>query len=294
MPQEPSVSKRYTIMIVPEGGAKVRKLRIACWVPKFVLAGGLLLTGVFAFLTYSQLETRFNQSELQHLRVENGQQRQNLQRLVADLDDLRQEMVFVDETEARVRQLADLEESPQAIPVAMGGIPDPDTSANLDEIQQRINQLQLAIELRRQSQENVRNLLNDQVSLGRATPKGWPTRGWLTSYFGMRTSPYTGKPAMHEGLDIAASIGTPVTATADGIVALVEYSPSYGKTVIVDHGYGYRTLYAHNSRTLVKRGQRISRGEKISEVGNTGRSTGAHLHYEIQLNGVPINPRKTL
>ena len=286
--------KRYTVIVVPEGGSQVRQLRLTRSVVKFALAGGLLFVGVFALLLYSQLENHIDQNELQRLRVENGQQRQNLQRLVADLNDLRQDMIFVDETEARVRQLADLDKSPKAIPVAMGGIPDADSGANIDQIQKRINQLQLAIDLRRESEENVRNLLNDQVSLNRATPRGWPTKGWLTSYFGMRTSPYTGKPAMHEGLDIAASIGTPVTATADGIIALTEYSPSYGKTVIIDHGYGYRTLYAHNSRILVKAGQRIKRGDKVSMVGNTGRSTGAHLHYEVQLNGVPIDPRKTL
>jgi septal ring factor EnvC (AmiA/AmiB activator) len=288
------VPKRFTVMIVPDEGAKVRKLRLPRWVLNLVLSGGLLLFGVFAFLIYSHLETNFDQSELQRLRVENGQQRQNLQRLAADLDDLRQGMIFVAETEARVRQLADLDESPQAIPVAMGGMPDTDTGADINDIQKRINQLQLAIDLRRQSQENVRNLLNDQVSLGRATPRGWPTKGWLTSYFGMRKSPCTGNMAMHEGLDIAANIGTPVSVTADGIVALVEYSPTYGKTIVIDHGYGYRTLYAHNSRILVKSGQRVSRGDLISKVGNTGRSTGSHLHYEIQLNGVPIDPRKNL
>lgn len=288
------MSKRYTVLIVPEGGTQVRKLYIPRWLPKLVLSGGLLFIVTFAFLVYFHQKTDIDQSELQHLRVENGGQRLELQRLAADLDDLRQEMVFVDETEARVRQLADLDESPKAIPVAIGGIPDTDSGAKLDEIQKRINQLQLAIDLRRQSQENVRNLLNDEVSLNRATPKGWPTRGWLTSYFGKRISPYTGKLAMHEGLDIAASIGTPVTATADGVIIMVKYSPSYGKVVVIDHGYGYRTLYAHNSRILVKAGQRIHRGDRISEVGNTGRSTGAHLHYEVQLNGVPINPRKSL
>lgn len=288
------MEKRYTIMLVPEEGKRVRTLRISRSVLRCMFLTGLMALGVIVWLVCYRLETGIDQAEMQRLRVENGQQRQDLQRLVADLDGLRQELVFITETEARVRQLADLEDSPKAVPVAMGGIPDRVDRANLDEVQQRINQLQLAIDLRRQSQENARNLLNDQVSLGRATPKGWPTKGWLTSYFGKRVSPYSHRKAMHEGLDIAASIGTPVTSTADGIVAIVEYSPSYGKTVIVDHGYGYRTLYAHNSRILVKSGQRINRGDKISEVGNTGRSTGSHLHYEVLLNGVPIDPRKSL
>ncbi|MCK4690676.1 MAG: M23 family metallopeptidase, partial [Desulfuromonadales bacterium] len=87
---------------------------------------------------------------------------------------------------------------------------------------------------------------------------------------------------------------TPIFATADGIVARVEYSAGYGKTVILDHGYGYRTLFGHNSNNLVKSGQRIRRGDKIAEVGNTGRSTGPHVHYEVQLNRIPIDPRHTL
>ncbi len=214
--------------------------------------------------------------------------------MTASLGELQNEMVLLVETEARLRQLADLDGSPQTIPVAMGGIPETAATENSDLIQQQINHLQLAIELRRQSQEQVRNLLNDQVSLGRATPGGWPTRGWLTSYFGMRNLPEIGRRRIHEGLDIAASTGTPVMATADGIVARVEYSSGYGKTVILDHGYGYRTLFAHNSRILVSSGQRVVRGERISEVGNTGRSTGPHLHYEVHLNGVPIDPRNSL
>ena len=190
--------------------------------------------------------------------------------------------------------MADIDGSPQAVPVAIGGIPDGQGNVVVDELQQRIVQLQLAIDLRRQSQEDDRNLLNDQVSLSRATPKGWPTKGWVTSYFGMRQIPNGSKMRIHEGLDIAASTGTPVYATADGIIARVEYSPSYGKAVVVDHGHGYRTLFGHNSKILVKRGARVRRGDTIAEVGNTGRSTGPHVHYEVQLNGIPVDPRKSL
>lgn len=99
---------------------------------------------------------------------------------------------------------------------------------------------------------------------------------------------------MHEGIDFAANIGTPVIVTADGVVSQVVYSPAYGRMVTVDHGYGYMTLYAHNSKVLVKVGQRLKRGDKIARVGNTGQSTGPHLHYEVHLNGVPIDPRPLL
>ena len=99
---------------------------------------------------------------------------------------------------------------------------------------------------------------------------------------------------MHEGLDIASRMGSPVVATADGIVSSVRTESGYGKMVTLDLGYGYRTLYTHNSKFHVKVGQRVRRGDRIASVGNTGRSTGSHVHYEIRLNGVPVNPNKYL
>ncbi|MEA3361814.1 MAG: M23 family metallopeptidase [Thermodesulfobacteriota bacterium] len=288
------MAKRFSVIFIPEGNSKIRRVRVRSGVVKFALCGCFALTGLLAFFAYSYFNFTVDRAELQHLRVTTSQQRQTLQHLVVDLEEVQQQMASLAETEARVRQLADLETVPEGIPVAIGGLPEVGSMEAVDDIQRRINKLQVAIELRRQSQENVRNLLNDQVSLSRATPKGWPTKGWLTSYFGMRKSPFTGKRVMHEGLDIAASIGTLIVATADGIVARVKYSPSYGKMLIIDHGYGYRSVFGHTSKILVKAGQKIKRGDLIAKVGNTGQSTGSHLHYELRLNGVPIDPRKTL
>ncbi len=253
-----------------------------------------IVVGLLIFFSYGYFNDTIDRDELQRLRISASQQRQTIQHLVIDLDEIHQQLNSLAETEARVRQLADLDNVPQEIPIAIGGLSEAKSIDSVSEIQRQINRLQVDIELRRQSQEDVRNLLNDQVSLSRATPKGWPTKGWLTSYFGMRKSPFTGRRVMHEGLDIAANTGTPVTATADGIVARISYSSGYGKMVVIDHGYGYRTIFGHNSKILVKVGQKIKRGDIIAKVGNTGRSTGSHLHYELRLNGVPIDPRKTL
>ncbi len=288
------MSKRFTVMIIPEEGEKIRRIKVRRGLVSFALVGLMLFIGTFSFFVYSHLNSQFGKSELVRLRQVNSQQRHDLQRLTANVELMRKDLLSLAETEARVRQLADFESSPKAVPVAIGGIPEGSSAENVDSIQQELNQLQLAIELRRQSQEEVRNYLNDQVSLSRATPNGWPTKGWITSYFGMRQIPNGTGRRIHEGLDIAANTGTPVYATADGVVARVEYSRSYGKTVVVDHGYGYRTLYAHNSKNTVKRGARVRRGDKLAEVGNTGISTGPHVHYEVQLNGVPIDPRKSL
>ncbi len=287
------MAKRYSVIVIPEANKKVRRFHVrggtlAGLFSLFALFGILLV-----FFACNFYQIRIDKAELQRLRAENSRQRQELQGLVLDLMDVRQEMNSLAETDAHIRQLANLEGSAAGLPIAIGGLPE-DGGEELDEIQRQINRLQVEIELRRQSQEDVRNLLNDQISISRATPQGWPTKGWITSYFGMRQSPFTGRRVMHEGLDIAANTGTPVYATADGIVARVGYSPGYGKTVVLDHGYGYRTIFGHNSKILVKSGQRIKRGDRVALVGNTGQSTGPHLHYELRMNGVPIDPRKTL
>jgi len=122
-------------------------------------------------------------------------------------------------------------------------------------------------------------LLADQRSFLSALPTRRPSPGYFTSGFGVRRSPYGGIEKMHEGLDIANSIGTPVIATADGLVTFAEAKPGYGQTVILDHGYGLETWYGHAKRILVQQGQKVRRGETIAQLGNSGRSTGPHLHY---------------
>ncbi|HKJ04929.1 MAG TPA: peptidoglycan DD-metalloendopeptidase family protein [Geopsychrobacteraceae bacterium] len=287
-------SRHFTLMIIPDNGQQVRRMVIPRWMLVACLVVGSLSLSVIGYVASDYTVLNSNQIELMRLQAENSEQRQEFQRLAMDFSDLRQELVILSETDAAIRLSADLNSQTDEMPVGIGGAPETDELNNLSELQKQINDMRLAIDLRRQSQEEIKSLLNDQQSLSGSTPQGWPTKGWLTSYFGMRKSPYTGRPKNHEGLDIAANTGTPVLATADGVVARVETSAGYGKTVILDHGYGYRTLYAHNSKFLVKRGQKVSRGDKIAEVGNTGRSTGPHLHYEILLNSVPIDPRKTL
>jgi len=144
--------------------------------------------------------------------------------------------------------------------------------------------------LREQSVLDLWETLSEKQSLMNAIPNIRPARGWTTSRFGYRVSPFTGKPALHAGLDVAAAPGSPVYAPADGVVTFAGYDEGYGKMVTIDHGYGYSTRFGHNSQIYVQVGQHVSRWDIIASVGNTGRSTGPHLHYEVRLNGVPKNP----
>jgi murein DD-endopeptidase MepM/ murein hydrolase activator NlpD len=133
-------------------------------------------------------------------------------------------------------------------------------------------------------------LLADQKAFLAALPTRHPATGYFTSGFGVRRSPFGGRDKMHEGLDIANQPGTLVFSTADGTVVFAESKPGYGQTVIIDHGYGLETWYGHNRKLRVSKGQKVHRGETIAELGNSGRSTGPHVHYEVRVHGTPVDP----
>ena len=132
--------------------------------------------------------------------------------------------------------------------------------------------------------------LSVQEDLLKATPSIRPAEGWYSSSFGYRIDPVNGSPSMHTGLDIAAPPGREVIATAAGEVRYVGNHAGYGYVVVLDHGYGVQTRYAHNSRVFVTKGQKVGRRDRIAAVGSTGRSTGPHLHYEVRVNGIPVDP----
>ena len=142
--------------------------------------------------------------------------------------------------------------------------------------------------------ESLKTTVERQQALARSVPSIWPLAGWLSSSYGRRPDPFDGSTDFHQGLDIVADRGTPVRATADGTVGSAGYSGNYGNQVLVDHGFGIGTRFGHLSKVAVHSGQSVRRGEIIGYVGATGRATSAHLHYEILLNGQPINPLRLL
>lgn len=145
-------------------------------------------------------------------------------------------------------------------------------------------------QLREQGVLQLWDSLSERQSLLASTPSIKPTHGWYTSRFGYRADPYTNRPQMHAGIDMAAPPGTPVYAPADGVVSYVGYEAGYGKLVSIDHGYGVVTRFGHNSRVFVEQGQKVHRWDVISAVGNSGRSTGPHVHYEVRIHGIAVDP----
>jgi murein DD-endopeptidase MepM/ murein hydrolase activator NlpD len=181
------------------------------------------------------------------------------------------------------------------LPAYSGGPLVHDTPLSEADLQKKIAELTAQIDYHTEHLSELEAKLLQQSVLKDTLPNNSPiTAAYNSSSFGWRLDPFNGHKAFHEGLDFPANTGDPIYAAAGGIVSASEQTPDYGKIVKIDHGSGLETRYAHASRLLVKAGDRVEKGQKIAEVGNTGRSTGPHLHYEIRLNGNALDPRKYL
>jgi murein DD-endopeptidase MepM/ murein hydrolase activator NlpD len=156
-----------------------------------------------------------------------------------------------------------------------------------------MNNLQKMIDDRQQQLGLVEDLIMHSNLEESIYPTGRPTKkGWISSYFGMRNDPFTGKRAMHKGMDFAGKEGSQVVAVAAGVVTWAGKRYGYGNMVEINHGKGYVTRYGHNEKILVHVGDRIKQGQVIAKMGSTGRSTGPHVHFEVRLNGKSVNPSK--
>jgi len=198
--------------------------------------------------------------------------------------------------ELPVPEPADVEAAPPSAGAAsaldgLGALPDGRLDpAALARIQARARDLASAVPTRKLSLEELLQGLEGKSQRLAATPSIWPTDGYVTSGYGHRTSPFTGRTQFHAGLDIAADFGTIVVAPARGRVVFAGTNGPFGKMVEIDHGYGLRTHFAHLSKAHVLQGQVVERGMPIAEVGSTGRSTGPHLHYGVEVNGRTVDP----
>ena len=154
----------------------------------------------------------------------------------------------------------------------------------------------LMSELQRSVEEvdEIKDYLRIQKDIYLATPKGYPVNGTVTSRYGKREDPFSKTPSFHSGIDLSTSPGTCIQATADGVVSYSAWTTNSGFVVVLEHGLGFSTIYAHNKKNAVRVGQKVKRGDTLGYVGSTGKSTGPHVHYEIWQKGKSVNPQKFL
>jgi len=294
-------STRYTILIANRKTGAVRRLTISRRVIGAVAAcltilPVLLITG---WRGASRAELEGLQAATEALRVENesyrdatGQLTLQVASLQAALTQLSEDAQLDATTRAAIAGLPALIRSramgggsSSDIRVASSGTTTPASTFGI--LRDLLGTIETGL-------ASVKSRVENQQALGRATPSGWPLIGWLSSSFGTRRDPFTGKPDFHPGLDISANYGTEIKATADGMVESVGYQGNYGNAVVLAHGFGIGTRFGHLSRFAVRQGQKVKRGEVIGYVGATGRATSSHLHYEILINGQAINPLRLL
>jgi len=291
-------------------GAPVRQVNVskASLVCITFLAVGCIVAGGFGIYDYYQLKKTVIDNGYLEKKTENQSyeitlQRKQIQNFAKEVNDLKAKIVALNDFEKRIRIIAGIAPSDKQKGIfGVGGSTPEDLNAKIPlkekhnslvrEMSGQMEQLHLASIAQEEGFESLIKYLVNQGNLLAHTPAIRPTRGIITSKFGSRLSPFTGQSEFHEGLDIANSHGTPVVAAADGVVTFADAEGAWGNMIMVSHGHGMVTCYAHLSKFLTKPGDKVKRGDIIGEVGATGRTTGPHLHYEVRLNGTPVNPEK--
>ena len=221
--------------------------------------------------------------------------RENIDAMARKLGEMQAKLVQLEALGDRVSGLAGVNTADLKVAPGRGGALVSGRSLTLEELQSALSELDQVAGSRVDVLTVIESRLLDQKIRTMMIPTQRPvTVGQVGSPFGWRIDPFTGRQALHTGLDFGSNTGTPITAAAGGVVITQQLHPEYGNMVEIDHGNGLVTRYAHASKVFVHRGDLVKRGQKLAEVGTTGRSTGPHLHFEVLVGGVPQNPQKFL
>ncbi|HUF12514.1 MAG TPA: M23 family metallopeptidase [Longimicrobiales bacterium] len=296
--------RRWTLLIIPDGQESMRQMRVSQLFARAVFTGLAGLIGLLLFFATGFFVKESQQLRADRLAEENQRLVAQLDRLGGRLDTLQVSMADLTQRDEQYRLIAGLQ--PLDAEIQQAGIGGPGTETlegnalySIDaELGQRafaatsdVEAMIRRADVLKASWSEAVDSLRVRHALLQATPSIFPTRGIVTSGFTRaRMHPILHRARPHEGLDIVAPRGTPIRASANGVVSFSGRRGGYGLVVEIDHGYGMKTRYAHMSALGARVGQRIERAEEIGLVGSTGLSVSPHLHYEVLMNGVPQNP----
>ncbi|MGH7528612.1 MAG: M23 family metallopeptidase [Gemmatimonadales bacterium] len=293
--------RRWTVVFVPHGSEPSQIVEVSYRALKVAAAGIATAVVAAALVGYFTVSRTADLSRSAQLQKENATLTEEIGELQGRLSTLADTILRIAQRDARIRVMANLEPiDPQVQAAGIGGptvagaaLGSGGSSAVLrsQEIRVDLNALIRRANLLATSFQEAADSLAVHSARLAATPSIMPTQGWLSSAFSsMRSHPILHVARPHEGIDVTAPMGSPIEAPAAGVVADAGWESGYGNTVTLDHGFGIVTKFAHASKVLVRTGQRVSRGQRIALVGNTGLATAPHLHYEVHVNGRPVNP----
>ena len=294
--------RRWTIIVVPQGSSASRILEVSYTALKLVGSLAVAASLLAVLLGYATVRRSVNLAHAERLERENVRLATELNVLHGRVTSLSDTLARLEQRDTQIRLLANLDPiAPEVHAAGIGGPRPAGSDADAaSELMGRAGQVRVDLSalIRRanllaHSFQEAGDSLAEHVERLAATPSIMPTAGWLSSAFSrMRSHPILHVARAHEGLDVTAPMGTPIEAPAKGRVVQAGWETGYGNTVTIDHGYGIVTKFAHASRILARVGARVERGERIALVGNTGLSSGPHLHYEVHVNGRPVDPRR--
>ena len=296
-------SKRYTILVADRSSGVVRRVTLS--MRPVLVASGILVSLPVLIGIGAAWKAKSDVADLrashQALEIENASFRSATSELSTQISSLEAAIQDIGARSALDPNLAKtMDKLPAVVKSrAMGGSTEVDRAAQrtlsaFGTPEDTFGMLRTLLESLESRLSIVSRTVDRRNALAAATPSIWPAQGWLTSRMGHRTDPLTGGDDFHSGLDIAGERGQPVYATAAGTVNHVGYQGGYGNLIVLDHGFGLQTRYGHLLNYSVKEGAKVKRGDVIGHVGNTGRSTGYHLHYEVLANGKLLNPLQLL
>ena len=283
----------YTLIVVPHAKAKFRKFQVSVRMTKWVLGSlvvlAVALVGIVVHYTWINVEV----AELSRLRGENLALAAKARAYEENAGRLQTRVLTLQNMVTKLGLMAGVEERlPESGLGGVGGVsrldataPSLDIAASLQDMDQTISSLT-------RKSSRLQAIFEDQAVLLASTPSIWPVRGYFSDKFGNRKDPFTGMPDFHPGIDVSTPRGTKVLAPADGVVTYRGRRGAYGNTIVIDHGFGIVTRYAHLEAYEVRPGQRVQRGDVIGFVGSSGRSTAPHLHYEVWVDDQLQNPIK--
>jgi murein DD-endopeptidase MepM/ murein hydrolase activator NlpD len=302
--------KRYTVIVIDKSGKPIKKASVSTNFIRTAIFSCFILLLTFCIFGYDYYKTKrkeialeFLQSKVSSQTKKVHEQRRQIQVFANQINTLKRNMARLDTFEKQIRILANIETDTNSENYhGIGGSMPNDLASNLDlasehdklvkNMHEQVAQLQVVSNYKEKDFKTLLGILEEQRNILSATPSILPTKGHITSRFGYRKSPFTGRREIHKGIDISNKKGTPIAAAADGIISFAGARGLFGRIITIDHGHGLVTYYAHLDKILKSKGERVRKGEIIAKMGDTGRTTGAHLHYEVQLNGVPVNPTK--
>ncbi len=291
--------KKMTFMVVPHDGGKSVQIKTNLFMIHFlVLVLGGLVT--WAAMVIAQ-DVNYQLALLTEQRFKS-----NMQEIMEELETNRVLLSRMSSVDTQFRKLLKLGDRKKVLELNGIGGPTEEDSTRFSRLLQEknehlLNKVDASLKISNQqasqqeaSFKEISVFLDKQRSILAATPSIWPVKGWITSGYGKRASPLTGEPGRHMGVDIANEANTPIRVTADGLVTYAGWQTGYGRVIVVEHGFGYSTRYGHCARIDVKVGDEVKRGQIMGYVGSTGRSTGSHVHYEVRVHGMPVDPEKYL